>query len=280
MKPLPHALSHPFICSTRLDSSTGRRSTAAEARAPMRTGARRTKGGGPEPRAGADRRRRISAIHCPTAGAIGPITAGEGPEGAVYTPTAEQQRHALRAARRACSAGSGRLCARRRAAARPRSPLASLMLSDRPGVSGRATRAARAASSAARLRRTQLSGGARRRLRVRQRVEHRGAMCAQHVWITAAPYRGARRPPSSTSRAARCTRWRALRLCAFANLRLFPPARRGAQAGGRARGFGERVRACAPPTSPSPPSLRWRAVPGPLEWPSPRTSRPRPRCSR
>ena len=53
LKPLPHALSHPFICSTRLDSSTGRRSTAAEARAPMRTGARRTKGGGPEPRAGA-----------------------------------------------------------------------------------------------------------------------------------------------------------------------------------------------------------------------------------
>ena len=173
------------------------------------------------------RRRRISAIHCPAASAIRPITVGEGPEGAVYTPTAEQQRHALRAARRACSAGSGRLCARRRAAARPRSPLASLMLSDRPGVSGRATRAARAASSAARIRRTRSSRAALAAACEFVSASSIGARCV-HNTCGSLP----RHIAAPAARHRRHLELRGARVgahCAFAPLRLcaFPP-RRGA----------------------------------------------------
>ena len=63
------------------------------------------------------------------------------------------------ATRRACSAGSGRPSASRLAAARPPSSRASLALSDRPGVSGRAARAARVSSAALQQPQAALAGG-------------------------------------------------------------------------------------------------------------------------
>ena len=54
------------------------------------------KAGEPPPIAVTGRRRRVGAVHRPAAGAPGPTIAGAGPEGAVYTPISEQQRHASR----------------------------------------------------------------------------------------------------------------------------------------------------------------------------------------